>query len=78
MPSVNCATWDVDPSTALTATQTMSTPAMYIVDVPIRAFASYVTAASADLPAAGTYTPSWTLTHAGRMTHLAVVIAPAR
>jgi hypothetical protein len=78
MPSVNCPTWDVDPSTALTASQTMSTPAMYIVDVPIRAFGSYVTADSPDLPAAGTYTPSWTLTHAGRMTHLAVVLAPAR
>lgn len=76
-PSADCPTWDMNPSSALTASQTMSTSAMYIIDVPLRAFGMYATAASPELPQAGTYTPSWTLTHAGRMSHLAVVIAPA-
>lgn len=76
-PSENCPTWDLSPASELVATQTMSTSAMYIVDVPVRAFGMYATASSPDLPAAGTYTPSWTLTHSGRMSHLAVVIAPA-
>jgi hypothetical protein len=77
-PSVDCPTWAISPSESLTASQKMSTNAMYILDTPLRAFSMYVNADAPGLPAAGSYTPSWTLTHAGRMTHLAAVIAPAR
>jgi hypothetical protein len=67
----------VNPSTNLTVIQTMSTTTAYIGGTPTRAFGMYAGSPAPSLPAAGTYNPSWTLSNSGRMTHLALVIAPA-
>ena len=73
----NCPAWAVSPSTALTVTQTLSSGNITMQNTPFRAYNLFVGASSPNLPAAGTYTPSWTLTHAGRMTNLGFVMAPA-
>jgi hypothetical protein len=77
-PSGNCPTWSVSPATNLTVTETMSTSPISVFNTPMRAFGMFVSAASPSLPAAGNYLPRWSIPWSGRMTHLAVAIAPAQ
>jgi hypothetical protein len=82
-PTANCPTWSVSPAMNLTVTETMSTGTMNLPDpnnatAPMRTFGMLVTAASPSLPAVGSYAPSWTFPNGGRLTHLAVAIAPAQ
>lgn len=78
MVTSGCPTWSITPSTNLTLLNTVSTGAQSIGGTPVRAFGLYVNAASANLPVAGSYTPQWRIESSGRMTHLAVVVAPAQ
>lgn len=75
--SADCPLAALDPGSSLGVLQTMSSANISIGGTPTRGFGLYAGGSSPSLPVAGTYTPSWTLTHAGRMTHLAVVITPA-
>jgi hypothetical protein len=77
-PSSTCPTWSVTPSTNLTVTETLATAALTVSATPVRMFGMVVSAASARLPAAGSYQPSWSFPYTGRLTHLAVAIAPAQ
>ncbi len=78
-PGPGCPTWSVSPSMNLTVTETVSTGTINLSGgAPARAFGMLVTAPSANLPAAGMYTPSWTFPNSGRLTHLALVLEPAR
>ncbi|HTQ04297.1 MAG TPA: hypothetical protein VMI54_10590 [Polyangiaceae bacterium] len=76
-PSAACPSWSVSPSTNLTATETLALAPVNISGTPMRAFGMVVSGASAGLPATGTYAPSWSIPASGRMTHLAVAVAPA-
>jgi len=80
-PSSNCPMWSISPSANLTLTETLATASQILGswNAPTRAFAMLVTATSPSLPAPGTYMPSWTIPNggAGRLTHIAVAIAPA-
>lgn len=73
-----CPTWSITPSTNLTLLNTVSTAAQSFGGTSMRGFGLYVSAPSANLPAAGSYTPTWSIPFSGRMTHLAVVVAPAQ
>jgi hypothetical protein len=77
-PSGNCPSWSVSPATNLTVTETMATSHISVFNTPMRAFGMFVGASSPSLPAAGTYAPRWSIPWSGRMTHLAVAIAPAQ
>jgi hypothetical protein len=78
MPTSGCPAWSVNPSTNLTVAETLATsPINFGGSATARMFGMSVSAASPALPVAGTYTPSWSVPYSGRMTHLAVVIAPA-
>jgi hypothetical protein len=77
-PSSNCPSWGVTPSTNLTATETWASTPISVSSTPMRSFGMFVSAPSPNLPATGSYTPSWTIPYSGRMTHLAVVVAPAQ
>jgi hypothetical protein len=77
VPTSGCPAWSVSPSSGLTLTETMSSTQLNIGDAVMRGFGMYVSAASASLPTAGNYVPSWSIPYSGRMTHLAVVISPA-
>jgi hypothetical protein len=78
-PTTNCPTWSVNPSTNLTLIETVSTGVVNLPGgAPARAFGLFVTAPSPNLPAAGTYSPTWNFPNAGRMTHLAMVVEPAQ
>jgi hypothetical protein len=78
-PSANCPAWSVSPSTNLTVTETLASGVTnFGGSAAARAFGMFVNASAAGLPAAGTYAPSWTIPISGRMTHLAVAIAPAQ
>ncbi len=82
MRSSGCPAWSVMPTANLTLIETMATPPLTFYppnsgNAPMRAFGMVVTAASPLLPAAATYTPSWNDPNPGRLTHLAVAIAPA-
>jgi hypothetical protein len=78
-PGPGCPNWSISPSMNLTVTETVSTgPINLASDAPARVFGMLVTAPSANLPAAGTYTPRWSFPNSGRLTHLALVLAPAR
>jgi hypothetical protein len=78
MVTSGCATWSITPSTNLTLLNTVSTSPQNFGGTSLRAFGLYVNAPSANLPAAGSYTPSWSIPFSGRMTHMAVVVAPAQ
>jgi hypothetical protein len=68
-------TFATTPSSGLTITDLYTSGTVQ----DMRAFFRYVSAANAGLPAAGTYTPSFTAPSGlGRMTHLAVVVHPAQ
>jgi len=82
-----CPSWTVAPSTGLTVAEVMATAPFqfYPLSNPalsahtyIRGFGMAVTAPSAALPTAGSYSLTWSSPNPGRMTHLAVAIAPAR
>jgi hypothetical protein len=80
--SGGCPAWSVTPAQNLTLIETMATAPLTFYptnsgNAPMRAFGMVVTAASPSLPAVGTYVPSWSDPNPGRLTHLAVVIAPA-
>jgi len=81
-----CPTWTVSPAAGLTLSETMATPPFefYPISNPansahahIRGFGLAVTASTAALPGVGSYTLTWSSPNPGRMTHLAVAIAPA-
>jgi hypothetical protein len=76
-PATNCPSWSVTPATNLTVTETMAMSPLTVSGTPMRAYGMFVNGASAGLPAAGSYAPSWSIPYSGRMTHLAVAIAPA-
>jgi len=76
-PASNCPAWSVSPSANLTLTETVATSELNVNGAPTRVFGMVVTATSPALPAAGSYMPSWATPSAGRLTHLAVAIAPA-
>ena len=81
--SSGCPAWSVSPAANLTLTETMATAPLYVYppgsgNAPLRAFGMLVTAASPTLPVAGTYAPSWSDPNPGRLTHLAVTVAPAQ
>jgi hypothetical protein len=78
-PGTGCPTWSVSPAMNLTVTETVSTgPINLSGGAPARAFGMLVTAPSANLPAAGMYTPNWSFPNSGRLTHLALVLEPAQ
>jgi hypothetical protein len=81
--SSGCPAWSVTPAANLTLIETMATAPLTFYppnsgNAPMRAFGMLVTAASPVLPAAASYTPSWSDPNPGRLTHLSVVIAPAQ
>jgi hypothetical protein len=81
--SSGCPAWSVTPSTNLTLIETMATAPLTFYppgtgSAPMRAFGMAVTAASPLLPAAGSYTLTWSDPNPGRVTHLALAIAPAQ
>lgn len=81
--SSGCPAWSATPAQNLTLIQTMATAPLtfYPPDsgtAPMRAFGMLVTADSPAWPAVGTYKPTWSDPNPGRLTHLAVVIAPAQ
>jgi hypothetical protein len=76
-PATNCPSWSIAPSANLTVTETLASPQLSAGSAVMRAFGMFVNAASPGLPDAGTYAPSWSVPWSGRMTHLAVAIAPA-
>lgn len=77
-PATGCPSWSINPFTNLTLLNTVGSGVLNISSAPVRAFGLYVNAASPNLPAAGSYTPQWSIPSTGRMTHLAVAIAPAQ
>lgn len=77
-PQSNCPTWSVTPSKNLTVTETAATAPLGYAGGQLRVFGMVVTAGSASLPDAGDYAVSWSVPSSSRMTHLAVVVAPAQ
>lgn len=83
MRSGGCPAWSVTPDTNLTLTETMATAPFNFYppnsgNAPIRAFGMVVTSSSPSVPAPGSYAPTWSDPNPGRLTHLAVAIAPAQ
>lgn len=78
-PASNCPAWSVSPAANLTVTETVATTELLVDNTaPARAFGMIVTATSPALPAGGqSYMPTWATPSAGRLTHIAVAIAPA-
>ncbi|HEY3496098.1 MAG TPA: hypothetical protein VGK73_15475 [Polyangiaceae bacterium] len=77
-PSSNCPAWSVSPSTNLTVTETLAMAPVTVSGAPLRTFGMFISATSPSLPAVGDYQPRWSIPYSGRMTHLAVAIAPAQ
>jgi hypothetical protein len=81
--SSGCPAWSATPAANLTLTETLATEPLTFYppnsgSAPMRAFGMVVTGASPSSPAVGTYAPSWSDPNPGRLTHLAVVLAPAQ
>jgi hypothetical protein len=81
--SSGCPDWSVMPAQDLTPLETMATAPLTFYppnsgNAPMRAFGMVVMSASPSLPAAGSYSPTWSDPNPGRLTHLAVAIAPAQ
>jgi hypothetical protein len=78
MPTTGCPSWSITPATNLTLLNTVSTSPHTVGGSTMRAFGLYVNAPSPHLPTAGSYTPTWSIPFTGRMTHMAIVVAPAQ